>query len=1232
MSDTKLVVVGATEQPPPSSPISPQTGKSAKEDEILEAAPVKEETESEKKKREAKEKEDALKEWGGKAPLRKLLSLSSCGEKCALALGMLGALGHGAGQPLMCLMFGELIDGLGSTMFTDVSSIPANVTAAELAEFQAAFLEQGNQAMMENVGRIAVQFVAIGFGVLAAASLQGFGFPYFTDSQVAKMRPLYFDVMLHRDVAWFDTHAVGSLPGEMASDLDVFAEGFGNQLGMAFMSMSGLIVGLIVGFYLSWQIALAMLVTLPLMALGAVLMSTAVLDAMKEVQGPYARAAALADEVLFAIRTVVAFGGEAREIQRYSAAADEARKGGFKNRVKTGMGMGYIWLIYFAAMALAFWVAMTLMYDGNQDLTAGKVMSAFTCVLTVGFMIGSIGPGITGVVASQAALARFFYLVKHESEIQRRVHDDRRPASTIESLQLENVAFSYPARPDIQVLSGVSLTIRKGQKVAFVGESGSGKSTIMALLERFYDPQQGAVLVNGVDLRTINIQSYRKQIGYVGQEPVLFATSVRANIMQGCVDASDDDFQKAARNAQLDFVKSLPQDFDTYVGSGGSQFSGGQKQRIAIARALLKKPSVLFLDEATSALDSNSEKMIQQTIDDLGKASELGGMTIVSIAHRLSTVQNSDVIYVLKSGEVVEQGSHSALTAKEGGVYQALAAAQGAVLKRQDSGQAETEEKAPELQTGPSTAQAVAEEDKEDAREKEIMKTYKVPTARLLSFSRSVWCFFAPGFLAALVSGACFPILGAYILTDAIVALMNPDKEVMKEKSEMAAIWFVVFGAIKCLASTIQFASFGIIAEVTTREARVAMLTNVFRQDIGFHDNPENTAGKLVAALKIHAYRISRLLVSFGDQGDALCSVLVGLVMAFVACWQMALAMLGAIPIFAIAQGMQMAVMMGAQKEENGAMKRASQVLSDALLNSRTVQASGNEKDVLKLYSDIVGKLSEKLFRSSVAKGFGFGLSSAVVFWIMSGGFYIMGLLIKDGQATFETGNQAFMGILYGAMGAGMAASLTGNLAKAKVAAHDLFQIIDTQSLINGLEPVGSALQEGHTVGRIEFQAVKFAYPFRPDVQVLKEVSFVLQAGMSAGLVGPSGGGKSTVMAMIQRFYDPSSGAVLIGSNRQPLRDLNIRWWRKQVGFVGQEPILFNASVLENVMYGLEQGEQVSPEHLENCKKMANLNFIDNSKAQGWETQVGPRGSRLSGGQKQRVAICRALVRNPPIL
>ncbi|CAE7945512.1 Abcb1a [Symbiodinium sp. KB8] len=541
--------------------------------------------------------------------------------------------------------------------------------------------------------------------------------------------------------------------------------------------------------------------------------------------------------------------------------------------------MGYIWLIYFCSMALAFWFAMTLMYNGKEDLSAGKVLSAFMCILTVGFMIGKIGPGFAGVAAAQASMARFFYVVSHESVIQKRLHDDRKTVGPIETLSLEDVHFAYPARPDMKILNGLSLTIKKGQKVAVVGESGSGKSTIMALLERFYDPQQGAVKINGEDLRNLNIESYRKQIGYVGQEPVLFATSVRANILQGCRDATEEDFEAAAHNAQLDFVKALPEQFDTYVGSGGSQFSGGQKQRIAIARALLKKPSIMFLDEATSALDSSCEKQIQQTIDNLGKSSWLGGMTIVSIAHRLTTVQNSDLIYVLEHGVVAECGSHKELTAQEGGIYQALAAAQGAVLARKITGELapnDDEGEVPKITPKPSrTANKPAEdpEDKEAERQKRIAKSYKVPTLRLLGFSKPCWCCFVPGLLAALVSGACFPLMGAFVLVDALSALMQGDKENMKSQAEMAALWFVIVGVARCIASTLQFACFGVIAEITTREARVTMLTNIFRQDIGYHDDPENTPGKLVAALKVYAYRIAQLVVAFGDNADALCSI-----------------------------------------------------------------------------------------------------------------------------------------------------------------------------------------------------------------------------------------------------------------------------------------------------------------------------------------------------------------------
>mmetsp|Transcript_56745 Transcript_56745/g.106497 ORF Transcript_56745/g.106497 Transcript_56745/m.106497 type:complete len:270 (-) Transcript_56745:90-899(-) len=190
---------------------------------------------------------------------------------------------------------------------------------------------------------------------------------------------------------------------------------------------------------------------------------------------------------------------------------------------------------------------------------------------------------------------------------------------------------------------------------------------------------------------------------------------------------------------------------------------------------------------------------------------------------------------------------------------------------------------------------------------------------------------------------------------------------------------------------------------------------------------------------------------------------------------------------------------------------------------------------------------------------------------------------------------------------------------------------MDRVSAIDGLEPKGDAPKELQA-GKIEFQDVKFFYPFRPEVQVLKGITFSISAGQSVGLVGPSGGGKSTVMSLIQRFYDPQEGKVFIGADRVPLSSVDIRWWRRQIGFVGQEPILFNTTVRANIMYGLAEGESVTEEYVKKCEQMSNLAFLYKNDNKGLETAVGPRGSRLSGGQKQRVAICRALIRNPPVM
>ncbi|CAE8647120.1 unnamed protein product, partial [Polarella glacialis] len=980
-------------------------------DQLVDLAPVVEETEKEKKKREAQEKTDKLKEYGGPASLQKLVSLATWFELLVLWIGILGALAHGAGQPLLCLMFGDLIDAaaaeplqvrLGSaTLTVNNATVVAADTLVDMDSF------------FENITTVAVKFLLIGVGVTVVGSVQGFCFPWFVDAQMKKMRPLYFDAMLYRDVGYFDTHDVGSLPVEIGQDLEVYADGFGTKLGVSIMSASVCLIGLIFSYVLCWQVALVISVAIPLLGVGAMAMGQSMMELVQETQGAYAKAAALADEVLFAIRTVVSFGGESRELARYSAAVEIARKGGLRSRFKTGAGLlpaeslGYIWIAYFASMSVAFWFGMTLVYDG-ADISVGKIMSSFFCTLTAGFTLGQVVPGLSGLVGAKTSMARFFYILGNESVIQRRLHDNRKSMPPIEGMELRDVHFSYPARPDVKVLAGLNLTIKKGQKVAVVGESGSGKSTVMAILERFYDPSAGQVLVNGEDLKLFSIRSYRAQVGYVGQEPVLFATSVRENILQGFPTASEEAFQRAITHAQLDFVKSLPQQFETYVGSGGSQFSGGQKQRIAIARALLKSPSVLFLDEATSALDSNSEKMIQSTIDDIGSMSDLG-MTIVTIAHRLSTVRNSDMIYVLKSGVVEEQGGHTELMAKEGGTYRALVAAQemaGNMPERQVSAEGdqvqEANNKGEALDSNATKTSngkvegevELSPAEIEAAREKQIAKEYKVPMTRLLSFCKPEWWAFVPGTIAALASGACFPVLGAFVLVDAMVALLqaSENREKMKEDVEMAAIWFVVIGAIKCVASVVQFGCFGLISEAATKRCRESMLTAMFRQEIGYHDNPEHTPGRLVKALQVYAYRIA-----------ALCSVIVGVTIAFYCCWEMAAAMLLSIPIFAVSEVIQMAVTMGGSKNENETLKKSSQVLADSLMNARTVQASGNEPSLLALYTGMVQSVGAGSVKRNLIAGFAFGFANGVIFWVCAAGFWFMGYLIKKAEPTLQT-------------------------------------------------------------------------------------------------------------------------------------------------------------------------------------------------------------------------------------
>jgi len=447
----------------------------------------------------------------------------------------------------------------------------------------------------------------------------------------------------------------------------------------------------------------------------------------------------------------------------------------------------------------------------------------------------------------------------------------------------------------------------------------------------------------------------------------------------------------------------------------------------------------------------------------------------------------------------------------------------------------------------------------------------------------------------------------------------------------MLCLGYVAVAVLTAICCFLQMFSFGVMGEALGQRLRVAILTHVFTQEIGFHDDPKHTPTLIGDALQYWAFRVGVLLNSLSQHAGVFGSISTGVVIAFVACWQMALVMLGAVPILALTTAVQMIIIMGGTKAGNE-QARSQQILSDSLQNARTVHASGIEKVLVEHYTILVKNTADGMLWRCFLAGMAFGLATSVPLFVMSGGMYFGAHLVENGNADFLGIMAAFMGILYAGMGAGQASMTVGDAAKAKVACHDMFQLLDRQTLINGLHPDGEEPEMPKAdAGEIEFQNVQFYYPFRPEVQVLKGVSFQIKAGQSVGLVGPSGGGKSTIMGLIQRFYDPVQGNVLIGPSKMALSKLNIRWWRKQIGFVGQEPILFDTTVRKNVLYG-EDEESITEDWLESCKKMSHLSFIDSSKGQGWQTEVGPRGSRLSGGQKQRVAICRALLRNPPLL
>ncbi|KFK33735.1 hypothetical protein AALP_AA5G052800 [Arabis alpina] len=868
------------------------------------------------------------------ASIRTIFMHSDGVDWMLMGLGLIGAVGDGFITPIVFFITSQLLNDIGGSSVND------------------------GTFFMKAISKKAVALLYVACASWVICFLEGYCWTRTGERQTARMREKYLRAVLRQDVGYFDLHVTSTADviTSVSSDSLVIQDVLSEKLPNLLMSASAFFGSYIVAFLMLWRLTIVGFPFIVLLLIPGLMYGRALISISRKIREEYTDAGSIAEQAISLVRTVYAFSNERKMISKFSTALEGSVKLGLRQGLVKGITIGSNGIIFAIWGFMSWYGSRMVMYHGAKG---GTIFAVVICMTYGG---STLGRGLSNLkYLSEAVVAgeRITKVIKRVPDIDSNNLEGQILEKTRGEVEFKNVKFVYPSRPETSIFDNFCLRVPSGKTVALVGGSGSGKSTVISLLQRFYDPVEGEILIDGVSIDKMQVKWLRSQMGLVSQEPALFATSIKENILFGKEDASTEDVMEAAKASNAhNFISQLPNGYETQVGERGVQMSGGQKQRIAIARAIIKSPTILLLDEATSALDSESEMVVQEALDNAS-----AGRTTIVIAHRLSTIRNASGICVVHNGHIVETGSHEELMKNLDGQYTSLVRLQQ--LENEES-DVNVSINSKDLKYSPSlTIQSrsnlltTSGIDTNLSGSRPTDKKIQAPSfKRLMAMNRPEWKHALYGCLSAALYGAVQPIY-AFCNGSMVSVYFLTSHDEIREKT-----------------------SFAYMGEYLTKRIREKMLSKILTFEVNWFDEDESSSGAICSRLAKEANLVRSLV---GER-------------------------VSLVPLVVVCYYAQRILLKSLSKKAIKAQDESSKLAAEAVSNIRTITAFSSQERILKLLKRVQeGPLKESIRQSWLA-------DAGTMTTDLAKGSYAVGAVfaVLDRCTTIEPENPDGENIMYG--------------------------------------------------------------------------------------------------------------------------------------------------------------------------------------------------------------------------